>query len=157
MITRGDRTSGHCDIVLDDVEVVLATHFEAERLPVRGTQTIEPTKDDHMSGGGGVIFRAEQPGDGVSYKVRIPAPGTYNLKAGVRTDRSGGQVRLTMDGSDNRQVQDAYSTNQGYEVLDFGSLVFGEAGEKTLRFEVTGKNPRSEGYLFVLDYIDLVR
>ena len=39
----------------------------------------------------------------------------------------------------------------------FGSLVFGEAGEKTLRFEVTGKHPRSEGYLFVLDFIDLVR
>ena len=157
VITRRGETNGGYDVIFDDIEMELATHFEAETLPVRAKKALLLVKDSHMIGQRGIIFDAEAPGDAVNYKVRIPAAGTYEVKAGIRKGNKSGIVQLAMDGMKKGAAQDTYSTGVGYEVMDLGRLTFEEAGDKTFRFEVTGKNVKSEGYMFVLDYIDLVR
>jgi hypothetical protein len=42
-------------------------------------------------------------------------------------------------------------------VVDFGTVAFTEAGEKTFQFLITGRDPQSKDYQFVLDYLNLVR
>ncbi len=157
VITRHGETNGGYDVIFDDIEIVLATHLEVEALPARANKALERVKDAHMSGQAGIIFEAEAPGDAVSYKIKVPVAGTYQVKAGIRTGNKGGIAQLAMDGMEKGATLDAYSASVGYEVLDLGRMTFGEAGDKAFRFEVTGKNAESEGYLFVLDYVDLVR
>ena len=157
VITRYGDTSRACEVIFDDIELVLATHLEAESLPVRGNKEFARMKDLKMSGGKGVVFEAEGPGDVVSYKVGIPLAGTYQMKAGVRTDRQGGIVELAMAGMGKGAPQDTYSSGVGYKTLDLGPLTFAQAGDVMLRFEIAGRNAESDGYLFVLDYVDLVR
>ena len=157
VITQRGEPNGGYDVIFDGIEVVLATHFEAETLPVGANKALRRVKDGHLSGEGGIRFAADAPGDAVRYKVAIPVAGTYEVKAGIRTGNKSGIVQLALDGMDKGPAQDAYSAGVDYKVLNLGRLTFAGAGEKTFRFEVTGKNPKSEGYLFVLDYIDLVR
>ena len=54
-------------------------------------------------------------------------------------------------------AQDNYAAGTDYQVIDLGKVTFTEAGEKTFQFLVTGHNRASQGYQFVLDYIDLGR
>lgn len=153
---RGDPKDGY-DVIFDNIEVALSTHFEAETLPVGGNRALARVKDIHLSGQRGIRFGAEAPGDAVRYKVTIPVAGTYQMKVGIRTGDKSGIVQLATDGRQMGPAQDAYSADVGYKVLDLGRHTFAGAGEKTFRFEVTGKNISSAGYSFVLDYIDLVR
>ena len=41
--------------------------------------------------------------------------------------------------------------------MDLGGVTFTESGPKTFQFVVTGQNEKSEGFEFLLDYVDLVR
>jgi hypothetical protein len=43
-----------------------------------------------------------------------------------------------------------------YKVLDLGPVTFSEAGTKTFRLAITGRNSNSSGYELVCDYFDLV-
>ena len=64
---------------------------------------------------------------------------------------------LVIDDVNQGSALDNYSPEVDYVVADLGKITFAEAGERTFRFLVTGQNPDSQGYQFVLDYIDLVR
>ena len=50
-----------------------------------------------------------------------------------------------------------YAAEADYQVIDLGKVTFTEPGDRTFQFLVTGHNPASQGFQFVLDYIDLGR
>ena len=148
-----DRTGYYLDF--DYPELVLASHLEAEKLSTDSTR-LKRVVDPDLSGGAGILLKAEAPGDSVTYNVTIPSTGTYDVRAGIRKG-IGAIVQLSIDGMNQGPPEDNYSAEVDYQVVDLGRVTFAEAGEKTFQFLVTGQNPNSKGYQFLLDYVDLVR
>ncbi|MBA2434048.1 MAG: hypothetical protein H0V54_03000 [Chthoniobacterales bacterium] len=133
--------------------------FEVEALPVvasGGTNYVIFTDDPLTSGNGAGLFESGKTGDYINYAVSVPASGTYDLKAGIRTSNNQGIFQLSIDGTNQGSPQDEYSRDPVYEVRDLGSVTFPSAGDKTFQFLVTGRNPASGGYQLVFDYLDLV-
>ena len=157
VVTGGNSSNTKYNLAFDYIELVLTSHFEAEELPADSTGRLTRVDDDNLAGGAGILFEAKAPGDFVTYDVTIPSAGTYDVKVGIRKDNRGGIVQLAIDGVDQGSAQDNYAAEADYEVIDLGKVTFTEAGERTFQFLVTGHNPASEGYQFVLDYIDLGR
>jgi len=157
VVTEGNSNSTKYNLAFDYIELVLTSHFEAEELPVDSTGRLKRVADDNLAGGAGIRFEAKAPGDFVTYDVTIPSAGTYDVKVGTRKDNRSGIVQLTIDGLDQGSAQDNYAAEPDYQVIDLGKVTFTEPGERTFQFLVTGHNPASQGYQFVLDYIDLGR
>ena len=157
VVTGGNSSSTKYNLAFDYIELVLTSRFEAEELPADSTGRLKRVDDDNLAGEAGILFEAKAPGDFVTYDVTIPSAGTYDVKVGIRKDNRGGIVQLAIDGVDQGSAQDNYAAEADYEVIDLGKVTFTEAGERTFQFLVTGHNPASQGYQFVLDYIDLGR
>ena len=157
VVTGGNGGPGGYDLLLDYIDLVAASQFEAENLPVTGTQTFKPVLDRHLSGRTGILFAGKEVGDYISFNVEVPLPGTYRVKAGVRRGPRNGTVQLAIDDTNQGLPRDTYSAELDYAVVDFGTVAFTEAGEKTFQFLITGRDPQSKDYQFVLDYLNLVR
>ena len=157
VVTGGNSNSTKYNLAFDYIELVLTSHFEAEELPADSTGRLKRVDDNNLAGEAGILFEAKARGDFVTYTVTIPSAGTYDVKVGTRKDNRGGIVQLAIDGVDQGSAQDNYAAGADYEVIDLGKVTFTEAGERTFQFLVTGHNPASQGYQFVLDYIDLGR
>ena len=157
MVTGGGPGPTDYYLAFDYLELVLASHLEAENLSADSTTRLKRVVDPDLSGGAGVLLKAEAPGNSVTYTVTIPSTGTYDVRAGIRKGNRNGIVQLLIDGVNHGPPQDNYSAEVDYQVVDLGRVTFAETGEKALQFLVTGQNPNSKGYQFLLDYIDLVR
>lgn len=157
LITERGPGSHGSKVLFDDILLVLATHLEAEALPVKAAESVVRVEDENLSGQAGILFDPATAGSAVSYKVTIPVAGTYDVKIGMRTGDNGGIVQLLIDGANQGTAHDAYSVGIGYQVLDLGRVTFTESGTKTFKFLVTGQNGKSQGFQFLLDYVDLVR
>ena len=157
LVTGRNSNATKCSLVFDYLELVLTTHLEAEELPANSTARLKRIPDVKLSGQAGMLLNANAPGKAVTYKVMIPSPGTYEVKVGTRRDNGGGIVQLAINGVNQGPPQDSYASGVDYEVIDLGKATFTEAGEATFQFLVTGHDPGSRGYRFVLDYIDLGR
>jgi N-acetylneuraminic acid mutarotase len=133
--------------------------FEVEALPSTTSQGINYvifTDDALASGTGAGLVETPKTGDYVTYTVPVAATGTYDVKAGIRTGASQGIFQLSIDGLPQGSRQDEYSPEATYEVRDLGSVTFSSAGEKIFQFSVADRNPASNGYELVFDYLDLV-
>ncbi len=157
MVTKADVRSRGLDLLLDHVDLVLTNHFEAESLISDGNKALKQIPDGNLSGGEGLLLKATEIGDYVTCQVKVPVPGTYDLKVGLKKGKQYGIVQLSINDVNYGSPQDTYSSAIDYEVVDFGRLVLTQPGENTFRFLVTGRNPSSTGYQVVLDYIDLAR
>jgi hypothetical protein len=144
-------------LAFDYLELVLASRLEAEKLSADSTTRLKRVVDANLSGRAGILLQTEAPGNSVTYNVTIPSTGTYDVRAGIRKGNRNGIVQLSIDGVNQGPPQDNYSAEVDYQVVDLGRVAFAEAGEKTFQFLVTGQNPNSKGYQFLLDYVDLVR
>jgi hypothetical protein len=145
------------EIVLDNIELILTSHFEAESLVAKGDNALLPVTDRNLSGGAGTIFKGRKPGDSATFTVPVPAPGNYEVKLGIRRNRQSGIVQLSIEGVNQADARDTYSPGVEYEVVDIGRVTFTTAGDKAFKLLLTGHNPESLGYQFALDYIELVR
>ncbi len=157
LVTGRNSNCTKCSLVFDYLELVPASHLEAEELAAGSTAQLKRVVDANLSRRAGMLLNAKAPGNFVTYKVTIPCAGTYDVKVGVRKSDHGGIVQLAIDGVNLGSARDNYSADVDYEVLDLGKVTFTEAGQTLFQFLVTGRNPNSQGYQFVLDYIDLVR
>jgi hypothetical protein len=157
LVTGRNSNSTKCNLVFDYLELVLTSHLEAEELSADSTARLRRVTDGNFSGEAGMLLNAKAPGEYVTYTVTIPSTGTYDVKVGTRKGNRSGIVQLAIDGVNQGSAQDNYAAGADYEVVDLGKVTFTEAGEKTFQFLVTGHNPNSRGYQFVLDYVDLVR
>jgi N-acetylneuraminic acid mutarotase len=149
--------SASAEIVLDDIELILTNHFEAESLVATGDKPVRQITDQNLSGGAGIVFEGTVPGDYATFTVPVPVPGSYEVKLGVRKNRHDGLVQLSIDGVNRANAKDSYASRVEYEVVDIGRVTFTEAGDTTFKFLVAGRNRDSLGYQFALDYIELVR
>ncbi len=157
VVTEGNSKGTKYNLALDYIELVLTSHFEAEVLTADSTGHLKRVDDDNLSGDAGILFKAKSPDGFVTYEVTIPSAGTYDIKVGIRKSNRSGIVQLAIGGVNQGSAQDNYSADSDYQVIDLGKVTFTEAGEKTFQFVLTGHNPHSEGYDFILDYIDLGR
>ena len=157
LVTGRNSNGTKCSLVFDYLELVLASHLEAEELSPGSTAQLKRVVDANLSRRAGMLLNAKAPGNFVTYKVTIPCAGTYDVKVGIRKSDHSGIVQLAIDGVNQGSARDNYSANVDYEVLDLGKVTFTEAGQTLFQFLVTGRNPNSQGYQFVLDYVDLVR
>jgi hypothetical protein len=157
MVTGGGPGITGYNLAFDYLDLVLASHFEAEKLSANSTTRLQRVIDANLSGQAGILLKAEAPGNFVTYSVTIPSTGTYDVKIGIRKNNRSGIMQLAIDGVNQGTARDGYSAEVDYEVVDLGRVTFAEAGEKAFQFLVTGQNPNSKGYQFVLDYVDLVR
>ncbi len=156
MVT-GRNSDGSCNLVFDYLDLILSSHLEAEELSANSTKELKLVTDANLSNRAGVLLNAKAPGDFVTYNVAIPSAGTYDIKLGIRKGNRSGIIQLAIDGVNQGSALDDYSAEDDYEVVDLGRISFTEACEKTFQFLVTGRNPNSKGYQFLLDYMDLVR
>ena len=134
---------------------MLASHLEAEKLSADSTTRLKRVVDANLSGRAGILLKAEAPGNFVTQRDDSEH-GDLDVSGDPEGNR-GGIVQLSIDGVNQGPPEDNYSAEVDYQVVDLGRVTFAEAGEKTFQFLVTGQNPNSEGYQFVLDYVDLVR
>ena len=157
VVTGRNSNQVKCSLVFDYLELVLTSHLEAEELPADSTARLKRITDINLSGQAGMLLNAKAPGEFVTYTVTIPSAGTYDVKVGTRKDNRGGILQLAIDGVKQGSAQNNYAPEVDYEVMNLGKVTFAEAGKTTFQFLVTGRDPNSRGYQFVLDYIDLGR
>jgi hypothetical protein len=157
VVTGRDAGGTGSNLAFDYLDLILASHFEAEGLSADSTTELKRVMDANLSNRAGVLLNAKAPGDFVTYNVTIPSAGTYDVKLGIRKGNRSGIIQLAIDGVNQGSAWDGYSADVNYEVVDLGRITFTEACQKPFRFLVTGRNPSSSGYQFLLDYVDLVR
>jgi sugar lactone lactonase YvrE len=112
-------------------------------------------QDEAASGHAGTYFNANATGDYIAYNVPVSDFGIYHLRAGVQTKADKGIFRLLVNGANQGQPEDEYSTTAGYETRDLGTVVL-NPGDQAFKFRVKGKNPSSTGYTLGFDYIELM-
>jgi unsaturated rhamnogalacturonyl hydrolase len=95
--------------------------------------------------------------DYIQYSVRVPAPGTYNVKIRFGKDTDLGKWQFYTAGINVGPQQDAYSSAFTFSEVDLGSVTYKTSGNKVFRFTVTGKNGASSGYGTAIDYVMLTK
>jgi hypothetical protein len=106
--------------------------------------------------GAGTILDATRVGDNVTFTLNVAAPGTYDVKVGVKQFTTRGIWQLSVNGVNVGAPQDEYLNTGGtYAVLDVGNVTISTAGNQTFKFTVTGKNAASSGFTISFDPITL--
>jgi alpha-tubulin suppressor-like RCC1 family protein len=111
--------------------------------------------------GAGTAYAADgTTGEFVTYLLPIAEAGTYDLTVGVMETGSSGEFQLAVaDGAagpwtDVGTPQDTWSPDLAFIPLGpLRGVTFGSAGQKLVRFTVTGANTASVGHQLLLDYI----
>jgi len=107
--------------------------------------------------GAGTILDATKVGDNVTFTLNVAAPGTYDVKVGVKQFTTRGIWQLSVNGVNVAAPQDEYLNTGGtYAVLDVGNVTISTAGNQTFKFTVTGKNAASSGFTMSFDPITLM-
>ena len=132
--------------------------FETESLNVQALSgaTHSLISSANLSGAKGTQLNATATGQYVTYSVPVAAAGTYTVQIGVKTGPGLGMFRLNIDGVNQGQAQDEYTSAVGYTFRDLGTVTFFGGGNKGFQFLVSGKNVSSSGYVLGLDYIKLI-
>ncbi|MBT3376464.1 MAG: hypothetical protein HN742_41680 [Lentisphaerae bacterium] len=120
--------------------------MEMGRLPIVESSNREqrPIRGGRRNG---IFFRAQEPGDFITFEVTVPEAGHYELVGCHYQSPLYGMLRLLVDGEPQGDVYDGYA--RGVELAE--SVSFGtrelSSGKHLFRYEVVGKNVASEGHL----------
>ena len=154
LIVGKNANSDGYELVVDYIDLI--PHPEAEALVVQGSSApYENKRDPNLSGGAGTIFKATRVGDYLTYTLPVMTAGTYDINVGTTTDTNRGIFQLSIDGANQGYTQNEFASTTVYNTRDLGTVNFATAGDKTLTFSVTGKDPSSTGYQLLFDYISL--
>lgn len=146
----------------DPARYKIADATEFENLPIASksdrldisTQNMLDFPDGLWSGAAHALGKNGQPGDYVEYRLTGIAPGTYSAAIYLTKASDYGRLRLTANGISG-PVFDGYdSTVVPAEAVTINNIRITD-GHLTIRAEITGRNPKSTGYLFGLDCIVL--
>ena len=137
-------------------EMPRATH-EAEALSVRHADGAQHRTLDGalVSGSGATVFEARKLGDFVEYTIPAPGRGVYHLSAHLARGGSHGLMQLYVDGESISGPVDEFGEKGEFEKR-FGAISVGD-GDLTLRFEIVGRHPDSDGLDAVFDSFELAR
>jgi hypothetical protein len=136
--------------------------FEAEAASVGSSVPLTRIAEAAASPSGGGAFQvlpATAAGDWVDYQVTAPKAGHYRLTSMVKKAAARGQFQVRSGDTPLGDVVDGYlPTGDGdyqYLEVDHGILVFDEAGARTLRYAVVGRNAASTSFQVGVDYLVL--
>jgi hypothetical protein len=134
-----------------------AVTYEAESLSVNATSgdLHRVALDAGYSGGQGTILEGNAVGDFVTYNVNVPQARTYNVRIRIKRLSNRGIFQLAVNGVNHGPTVDGYSGPAAFPEIDLGNLNFTTAGNKTFRFQITGRNPSSTSFWIALDWIRL--
>lgn len=139
----------------------IITFAELEDLtPVTSGASYDTIDDSNFSGGKGQVLRADSVGDFIQYTLSLPSSGEWDIRVRVKKWKPRGIFQLKLPQEGNANVGgpvDNYSSSVQYTEVDVGNYTFASAGNQQFRFEIVGKNPASNDYKIVLDYIKLIK
>ncbi|NOU87610.1 hypothetical protein GC102_17780 [Paenibacillus sp. LMG 31460] len=172
-ITDRNDASSNYQLAIDSIQLVKtplqgALPARTERAPFlegEGLTAVmsagvkrQTANDARLSGGKGDRVTLNKPDDYIEYTITVPAAGTYGVWVRARTLTSGGIIQAEIDGVPQGSPQDHYiSTAAGTVVMQALGTRFLEAGTHKLRLKSVGKNDKSTGFGFFVDYVNLVR
>lgn len=126
--------------------------YQAEALsPVSSGPTFRTFAWYLFPNGTGAILDATKAGDYVTFSVPFAQAGTYDLKVTSKAYFTRGTYQVAVDGVNVGAVQDGYVATEAYDTYDIGPVTIQTAGTHTFRFQVTGKDPSSQGYTICMD------
>lgn len=130
--------------------------YEFENLTVSASSGDTQEIINRSAASGGKLFKynSNAVGDYVTFTVNIPSAGTYNVNYRYESGSQLGIVQLLIDGTTQGPTVDLLGDGS-LVTGNLGNVTFSTPGNKTFRYEVTGKNPSSPNYYFKLDYIEL--
>jgi hypothetical protein len=130
--------------------------YQAESLvyaPSSGV-TASVIVDPAAGGGRWIKLNSLATGDYVQFTVPVTA-GTRSISIKYKTDDTRGKLKLRIvenNGLVGAEL-DQYTSSNLYKSSYIGSMTFTTTGNKTFRFEVSGKNATSTGYSLSIDSI----
>jgi hypothetical protein len=131
--------------------------YECESLIVSSSGAEQNNvSDSECSGNMYNMFSADEEGDYVEYIVNFPSAGVWEISLAMKSDNDGGKFRVYLPQSQKyigTEESDEYSNDQTVKTITVGKYSFNSAGDKQLRFIVTGKNEQSIGYVLRNDAI----
>jgi hypothetical protein len=149
----GDANSSFAEVNPQPVNGTGAS--EAENLPYTASgASAAVIVDAQSSGGKWVKLSGDSTGDYVQFTVPVTA-GTRSISIKYKTDDTRGKLRLRIvenNGLVGGEL-DQYDSGNLYKNAYIGSMTFTTTGNKTFRFEVSGKNAASTGYSLSIDSI----
>lgn len=144
------------DSDLTDIpEPVVPTIYEAEDLYFTNTATVTVLSDVNASEGKYVMLKDNTVNDWVEFTLPNVEVGTYTVKYSYKTHSTRGIATTGYEGTDFASSVDQYNTGVNWPLAILGTINVTTAGDKLLRFTVTGQNPSSSGYKISIDKIVL--
>jgi len=101
--------------------------------------------------GNGTILDASKAGDNVTFTVKVPSAGTYDLKLSYKQYINRGISQLAINGTSMGAPLDQYLSQEGYATFDYGNFTFSAAGNYSFKFTILGKGPSATGYSVSFD------
>jgi hypothetical protein len=139
-----------------------ATTYEAESLAISGSSgdTTTTNSEAGASGGQYIQYAANAVGDFITFTVPNVSPANYTLSVGFKkyNNRAIVQTAVGAAGGSIGNIGspvDLYANPSSFTEVVIGTWSIGTAGNKSVRFTVTGKNAASSGYNIAVDYIKL--
>ncbi|MBD0378572.1 RCC1 domain-containing protein [Paenibacillus sedimenti] len=109
--------------------------------------------DAGASGGSWRSYNANAVGDYVEYDFNVAEAGSYTLLLKAKVGQGRGTVQTVVEGSAQSTAIDFYAADYAFKDIPLGTVNITAPGSKKIRFNVTGKNSASSGYLIPLDAI----
>lgn len=141
--------------------------WQAELLEIHaqgpGLHAVVTSPDGYARGAGISYAAASASGEFVTYVVPIAEAGSYQVSVGVRRADDAGQFQVAVADdpagpwSELGSVQDSYAPSPRFDEIPLAELDVAAAGQKLVRFAVSGKNAESRSFHLYLDYIRVKR
>ena len=123
-----------------------------------GSQDMSPFADGQWSGSSHLWVRPAKAGEWVDLELPVPVPGRYHVIVYLTKARDYGTVRFSVNGQQLGPTIDCFHPDSVVSTgaIDLGSVHLPK-GTATLRGEVVGTNPKSDGtrYMWGLDAVVL--
>jgi hypothetical protein len=132
-------------------------YFECEEITKTTSDSTSNYTDAAASGDRFNSVTSNAVGDHVTYTMTVPQAGSYSVTVRDRIAYNKGIYQLSIGGVNQGSPVDQYGATTGFRESKLGNVIFSTAGNKQLRFQVTGKNGSSSGFALGFDYIDLTR
>ncbi|OXM82342.1 carbohydrate-binding domain-containing protein [Paenibacillus rigui] len=133
--------------------------YEFESLPSTLSAGDSTANGSDAAAGGGALNYSNFNGVGgwIDYTVAVPAAGTYTVSARIKKHPSRGTAQLYIDGAVQGVPVDQYQSIAGYTVAGMGNVTFSSPGNKSFKFQITGKDPSSGSFTLAHDELILTR
>ncbi|MEP1444549.1 MAG: BNR-4 repeat-containing protein [Paraglaciecola sp.] len=143
------------DDLTDIPAPVIPTVYEAEDLYFSNTATVNVISDVSASEGEYIMLQDNGVNDWVEFTLPNIDVGTYTVKYSYKTHSIRGIAQTRYEGTDFASAVDQYSAAVNWPLTTLGTINVTTAGDKLLRFTVTGQNPSSSGFKIAIDKIVL--